>query len=195
MKVSTGSAEGTTPLREITIGADGLAWGVPYVPSPNCDERPPGVDIELLVIHAISLPPGEFGGSDIEDLFLNRLDPSRHAYFAAIAHLKVSAHFLVRRNGALHQFVPCTQRAWHAGESLWRGRARCNDFSIGVELEGADDVPFEEAQYGSLAALTRALQARYPALDLAGHSDVAPGRKTDPGPHFDWLRYRALIGR
>ena len=176
----------------VGIGADGLAAGVPFIPSPNCDERPPGARVALIVIHAISLPPGEFGGPGIEQLFLNRLDSSRHPYYAEIAGMRVSAHFLVRRGGAITQFVPCTKRAWHAGESSWRGRSRCNDFSIGIELEGSDDVPFESAQYESLARLTHALRAAYPVTAVVGHSEVAPGRKTDPGPHFDWSRFRAL---
>jgi N-acetyl-anhydromuramoyl-L-alanine amidase len=177
------------------INADGLAAGVPFIGSPNCDERPPGASIELIVIHAISLPPGEFGGPGIEQFFLNRLDPAAHAYYAGITGLRVSAHFLVRRDGAIMQFVPCAKRAWHAGESSWQGRSRCNDFSIGIELEGTDDVPFENAQYESLARLTQALGAAYPISAVAGHSDIAPGRKTDPGPHFDWSRIRALAGQ
>ena len=176
------------------IGADGLASGAPYIASPNCDDRPPGTAIELLVIHAISLPPGEFGGPGIAALFTNRLDVGAHPYYAGLAGLQVSAHFLVRRDGALIQFVPCGRRAWHAGVSTWRGRSRCNDFSIGIELEGADDVPFEGAQYSTLASITCALRARYPIDDIAGHSDIAPGRKSDPGPHFDWARYRTLLG-
>jgi AmpD protein len=146
-----------------------------------------------LVIHNISLPPGEFGGPYIDDLFLGSLHPGAHPYFAGLAGVRVSAHYLIRRDGALIQYVDPDKRAWHAGESSWKGRSRCNDFSIGVELEGADDVPFAEPQYESLARLTRELQARYGALDIAGHSDIAPGRKTDPGPWFDWERYRALI--
>ena len=175
------------------IAPDGLASGVRFIASPNCDERPAGVAIELLVIHAISLPPGRFGGPGIEQLFLNRLDPAEDPYYAGIVGLKVSAHFLVRRCGAILQFVPCTQRAWHAGASTWRGRAGCNDFSIGVELEGTDEGPFEPPQYQSLASLTRALRAAYPIIDMAGHSDIAPGRKTDPGPHFDWALFRRSI--
>jgi AmpD protein len=169
----------------------GSAAPVHFVASPNFDERPEGAAVELLVVHAISLPPGEFGGPGIEALFLNRLDPAAHPYYAAIAHLRVSAHFLIRRDGALVQFVPCTQRAWHAGESSWRGRSRCNDFSIGVELEGSDEIPFEDAQYGTLEALTTSLAAVYPLVGVAGHSDIAPGRKTDPGPFFDWPRFHA----
>jgi len=167
--------------------------GARYVASPNCDERPAGCAVELIVIHHISLPPGEFGGADIEKLFTNRLDPVAHPSYETIAALKVSAHFLIRRDGELIQFVPCDWRAWHAGESSWKDRTRCNDFSIGVELEGTADVPFTDAQYERLAALTRALQARYPIADIAGHSDVAPGRKNDPGPHFDWARYRTMM--
>jgi AmpD protein len=166
---------------------------VPFVPSPNCDERPFGCAIDLLVIHAISLPPGEFGGRAIEDLFLNRLDPSAHPYYADIADLKVSAHFLVRRDGALVQFVSCVRRAWHAGASSWRGRARCNDFSVGIELEGSDDVPFEARQYDSLATLAKSLTHTYAVAEIVGHGDIAPGRKTDPGPHFDWERFRASL--
>ncbi|MGZ5094780.1 MAG: 1,6-anhydro-N-acetylmuramyl-L-alanine amidase AmpD [Burkholderiales bacterium] len=175
------------------MSADGLASGVPFIASPNCDERPADCAIDLLVIHAISLPPGEFGGSAIEDLFLNRLDPSAHPYYRGIADLKVSAHFLVRRDGALVQFVSCVRRAWHAGASSWRGRARCNDFSVGIELEGSDDAPFEAAQYDSLATLAQSLTHAYPVAEIVGHSDIAPGRKTDPGPHFDWKRFRASL--
>ena len=175
----------------IDIGEDGIARGIRFVASPNCDERPAGSDIELIVIHGISLPPGEFGGGGIEALFTNQLDAADHPYYAGIKDLRVSAHFLIRRNGEITQFVPCTKRAWHAGESQWRGRTRCNDFSIGIEVEGADDVPYEAAQYASLTALTRALMRTYSVHDVVGHSDVAPGRKTDPGSHFDWERFRA----
>jgi AmpD protein len=177
----------------MNIDAAGMADGALYLASPNCDERPPDTAIELLVIHNISLPPGVFTGKAVTDLFLNRLDPEAHPYFATIAGLRVSAHFFIRRDGALLQFVPCEQRAWHAGQSLWRGRERCNDFSIGVELEGADDLPFSDAQYDRLGALARALHARYPIAASVGHSDIAPGRKTDPGLHFDWPRYRASL--
>jgi AmpD protein len=149
--------------------------------------------VSLLVIHNISLPPGEFGGTGIAELFTNRLDAAAHPYYATVAGAKVSAHFLIRRDGELLQFVPCGSRAWHAGDSSWKGRTRCNDFSIGVELEGSDDAPFTSAQYRRLAGLTRALKARYPIRDIVGHSDIAPGRKSDPGPHFDWGRYRALM--
>lgn len=159
------------------------------VDSPNQDARPEGIAVSLLVLHSISLPPGEYGGDAIERLFTNRLDPRAHPYFGAIAHLKVSAHFLVRRDGALVQFVPPQRRAWHAGVSLWRGRGRCNDFSIGVELEGADDAPFGDAQYAALARLARRLAREFPLRALAGHSEIAPGRKTDPGVGFDWARF------
>jgi N-acetyl-anhydromuramoyl-L-alanine amidase len=163
--------------------------GARFVASPNSDERPEPDDISLLVIHAISLPPGEFGGSFIEQLFTNRLDPTAHPYFATIRDLKVSAHCVIDRNGSVTQYVPFDRRAWHAGESRFEERSRCNDFSIGIELEGTDDQPFEEAQYVQLARVTRALLLAYPRITparIAGHSDIAPGRKTDPGPQFDW---------
>jgi N-acetyl-anhydromuramoyl-L-alanine amidase len=164
-----------------------------FVPSPNFDERPAGCEINLLVIHNISLPPDEFGGDGVFDLFTNQLDPEAHSYYRSICGLRVSAHFLIRRDGETIQFVLCEKRAWHAGESCWQGRSRCNDYSIGIELEGSDSVPFADVQYNALAALTRALQKQYPITDIAGHSDIAPGRKTDPGPCFDWGRYRALL--
>ena len=149
----------------------------------------------MLVIHNISLPPGEFGGPAIIDLLANRLDPAGHPSFESLSTVRVSAHFLIRRDGELLQFVPCSRRAWHAGASSWQGRERCNDFSIGVELEGTDHLPYSDAQYAVLARLTRALHRRYPVASIAGHDQIAPGRKTDPGPAFDWSRYRALIGR
>ena len=158
--------------------------------SPHWDDRPPGSRISLIVIHNISLPPGEFGGRYIDDLFLGRLDTSAHPYFRELEGLRVSSHFLVRRDGEVVQFVDPDKRAWHAGASTWCGQERCNDFSIGIELEGADDVPFSEHQYVSLARLTAALEQRYGPLQRAGHSEIAPGRKTDPGPWFDWARYR-----
>lgn len=178
---------------KLRLTDDGLVEGVRYVASPNCDERPAGCAIDLLVIHYISLPPGEFGGNGIVELFTNRLDPAAHREYIGLAGVRVSSHFLIRRDGALVQFVPCAKRAWHAGRSRWKGRARCNDFSIGIELEGTGAVPFTDVQYERLAALTHALTARYPIADIAGHSDVAPSRKTDPGPCFDWARYRALL--
>jgi N-acetyl-anhydromuramoyl-L-alanine amidase len=172
----------------------GLVEGARFVASPNCDARPGTNRPEVLVIHAISLPPGEFGGSAIEQLFCNRLDPGGHPYYAEISHLEVSAHLLVRRDGSVTQFVPLHLRAWHAGQSECEGRTRVNDFSVGIELEGTDDVPFTDAQYRTLAELTDLIRAAYPAITAAriyGHSDISPGRKTDPGPHFDWARYRA----
>jgi AmpD protein len=173
----------------------GLLSAAHFIASPNFDERPAGSAVDLLVVHNISLPPGQFGGPGIVDLFTNRLDPNAHPYYRQIADFRVSSHFLIRRDGSLIQFVPCTLRAWHAGQSTWRGRGRCNDFSIGVELEGADDQPFADQQYATLAALAIPLLAKYPIQDCVGHSDIAmpPGRKTDPGPHFDWVRLRALM--
>lgn len=161
------------------------------MPSPNCDARPADANIELVVIHAISLPPDEFGGQGIIQLFTNCLDPDAHPYYATIHGLRVSAHFLVRRDGELLQFVSCSQRAWHAGVSSWRGRGACNDFSLGIELEGCDGIAFTNSQYATLNHLLEELHARYPIVDVVGHSDVAPGRKTDPGPCFDWSRLDA----
>ncbi len=176
-----------------TLDCAGYLSGSTRIDSPNCDARPEGAGVSLLVIHNISLPPGEFGGEGIIELFTNRLDPAAHPFYRKIAELRVSAHFLIRRDGALIQFVPTEMRAWHAGESSWRGRPRCNDFSIGVELEGSDTCAFADAQYATLAELTVALRGRYALADIVGHSDVAPGRKTDPGPCFDWTRFRRLI--
>jgi AmpD protein len=179
------------------IDADtGLIVGARQVASPNHDERPPGSEPELIVVHCISLPPGEFGGPYIEHLFTNRLDPDAHPYFDEIRGLEVSAHVLIRRDGEVVQFVPFHRRAWHAGQSCHAGRERCNDFSVGIELEGTDDGEFEPAQYERLVALVGALGAAYPRLagaPLVGHSDIAPGRKTDPGPGFDWERLHVLI--
>lgn len=166
----------------------GRLSGARQVDTPNQDERPDGETISLLVIHNISLPPGEFGGPGVEQLFANRLDPDEHPYYASIHGLRVSAHFFIRRDGELIQFVPCSLRAWHAGVSQWRGRERCNDFSIGVELEGTDETPFTEAQYAVLGRLLEVLKGAYPITAVVGHSDIAPGRKTDPGPCFDWNR-------
>jgi AmpD protein len=175
------------------LDAAGWLQRAQRIPSPNCDERPAATPASLLVIHNISLPPYELGGNAVIDLFCNRLDPNAHPFYVCLAGVEVSSHFLIRRDGELIQFVPCSLRAWHAGASSWRGRQRCNDFSIGVELEGSDFVPFRDAQYRQLAQLTRELQAAYPIEDIVGHSDIAPGRKTDPGPFFDWARYRSLI--
>ena len=185
-----GESEEKPPRFLIDIA--GMCAGARWIPSPNCDERLDGDTVDLVVLHNISLPPGEFGGEAIIDLFLNRLDANAHPYFAGIAGLEVSAHFLIRRDGDLIQFVPCELRAWHAGASTWQGRERCNDFSVGIELEGTDDVPFTEDQYAILADLLDALFARYGRLPLTGHSEVSPGRKTDPGPAFDWSRLAPL---
>jgi N-acetyl-anhydromuramoyl-L-alanine amidase len=181
----------TPPTSHFT--AEGLLTGARYVLSPNCDDRPPGTRIELIVIHNISLPPGEFGGPGVIQLFTNTLDPAEHPYYETIKDLKVSAHFFVRCDGEVIQFVPCMKRAWHAGASRWRDREKCNDFSIGIELEGGDDTPFTAAQYRALARVTEVLRGAFPIQDMVGHADIAPGRKTDPGPHFDWPRYFALL--
>ncbi len=170
----------------------GLIQGARFVASPHYDSRPEGAQIDTLVLHSISLPPGRFGGPGIEQLFCNKLNPEEHPYYREIKDLKVSAHVLIRRNGEVVQFVPLPQRAWHAGQSYCEGRTRINDFSIGVELEGADDLPFEEAQYDALVRLTRTIRQVYPAITLQriyGHCDISPGRKTDPGPMFHWKRY------
>lgn len=177
---------------------DGWVDAARRVPSPNFNQRPDANDISLLVIHNISLPPGSFGGPWIEDLFLNRLDHGAHPYFETLRGLEVSAHFLLRRDGHLLQFVSLGDRAWHAGQSQFEGRANCNDFSIGIELEGCDERPFTRKQYRRLATLTALLLRAFPQLSpvrIVGHSDIAPGRKTDPGPCFDWAGYRALLPR
>ena len=173
---------------------DGNGWADPVVRirSPNWDERPENCPIELVVIHGISLPPGQFSGRAVEQLFTNRLDCDQHPYYDTLRTLKVSAHFFIRRDGAVIQFVPCLLRAWHAGVSQWRGRSQCNDFSVGIELEGADDVRYESDQYAVCNALLEALARVYPVKAAVGHSDIAPGRKTDPGPCFDWTRIVAL---
>lgn len=170
------------------VDADGWLRGAERIPSANCDARPAGTTACLLVIHAISLPPGVFAGTAVIDFFCNRLDPAAHPYFAAIAARRVSAHFFIRRDGHLVQFVSCAARAWHAGASCWRGRERCNDYSIGVEIEGGDTSAYAERQYATLQRLVAALRARYPLAACVGHADIAPGRKTDPGPYFDWTR-------
>jgi len=175
------------------LDREGWLEGARRAPSANCDARPEGEDIRLVVIHNISLPPGEFGGRGVEELFTNRLDADAHPYYAAIRDLRVSAHFFIRRDGELVQFVPCALRAWHAGASSWRGCERCNDFSIGVELEGTDDAPFTDAQYDALNRLLDALRATYPIEGVTGHADIAPGRKTDPGACFDWGRVHAPL--
>lgn len=178
-----------TPL-QLHLTDEGFVTQANFIASPNCDARPEGTAIELLVIHNISLPPGQYGGNGIIQLFTNQLNPDEHPYYRDIYQLQVSAHFLIRRDGELIQFVPCCQRAWHAGQSSWRDQQRCNDFSIGIELEGSDFEAFTDNQYRILQALTDALQAHYPLQEIQGHSDIAPGRKTDPGPYFDWQRYR-----
>jgi len=170
--------------------------GARQLESPHQDARPDAADISLLVIHAISLPPGEFGGDFVDDLFLGRLDASAHPYFETIRGLRVSAHLCIFRDGRTTQYVPFDRRAWHAGISRFEGRTHCNDFSIGIELEGCDELPFTAAQYGALAQASRALMAAYPRITrqrITGHSEIAPERKTDPGPHFDWIRYRASL--
>jgi len=183
----------TRPDAGLVLDAAGWVAQARHLPSPNQDARPAGSLIELLLIHNISLPPGEFGSGDIERLFTNRLDHDAHPYFAGLRGLRVSAHFLIARDAELIQFVGCAERAWHAGESVFEGRARCNDFSIGVELEGTDTLPYTDAQYDALARLARALFAAYPLRAVRGHSDVSAPRKTDPGMAFDWPRFaRAL---
>lgn len=177
---------------------DEKSWivGVPHCPSPNADERPGGACIDLLVVHGISLPPGVFNTPFVEALFCNQLDPEAHPYFKEVAHLQVSAHVFIRRSGEMIQFVPFNQRAWHAGESEFCGRTRCNDFSIGVELEGTDETPYTDIQYQQFIDLSRALMAAWPGITadrIVGHCDIAPGRKTDPGPCFDWNRVRNAL--
>jgi len=177
--------------------ASGWCHGVQICPSPNFNERPAG-EVSLLVIHNISLPPAQFATGKVQEFFQNRLDVTEHPYFAGIADLRVSAHFLIERDGKVTQFVSCLARAWHAGVSVFEGRETCNDFSVGIELEGTDDLPFTDEQYCALTALTRQLQKRFPAITaqrICGHSDIAPGRKTDPGPAFDWARYQAALAK
>ena len=179
----------------ITI-VEGWIQGVPHHHSPNQDPRPSDCGPELLVIHNISLPPGDFGGPWIDRLFTNALDCGAHPWFGPLEGLRVSAHALIRRDGSIIQYVGFGQRAWHAGLSCFEGRERCNDFSIGIELEGTDDIPYQEAQYRTLTALTGAIMRHYPAITPArvtGHSDIAPGRKTDPGPAFDWPGFQQRL--
>jgi AmpD protein len=184
----------TAPRADYLPDAAGWIPAARRVPSPNFDPRPPGMPVDLLVMHNISLPPGQFGSGDIEAFFQNRLDWSRHPFYEEIRGVEVSAHFLVTREGELVQFVSCADRAWHAGLSDFFGRNRCNDFSIGIEMEGTDDLAFTLAQYDTAASLVRALCAACPVRAVAGHSDIAPGRKTDPGAHFDWQRFAILAG-
>lgn len=193
------SANAATPASERTRAAwrDGWWRRAVAISSPNCGARPRGTVVSLVVLHSISLPPGRYGGDSIERLFTNRLDWDAHPYFQSIRDLRVSAHFVIRRNGKLLQFVSCDQRAWHAGESTWRGRDNCNDYSIGIELEGLEGQTFEPAQYTALVSLLRSLARRHRALQVVGHEHVAPTRKHDPGAGFDWallasrLRWRA----
>ena len=176
----------------------GYLRGARRVDSPNRDARPEGCAVDLVVVHGISLPPGEFGSGDIERLFTNALNPQAHPYFQEISDLRVSAHLLICRDGELVQFVPLHERAWHAGASCFEGRERCNDYSIGIELEGTDDLPYEAIQIERLVEVVRTLMAAFPGLTperVVGHSDIAPGRKTDPGPHFDWVDFRARLAR
>ncbi|HEY5101813.1 MAG TPA: 1,6-anhydro-N-acetylmuramyl-L-alanine amidase AmpD [Steroidobacteraceae bacterium] len=176
--------------------ATGLLSDVTQVLSPHFDARPAGTVASLIIVHGISLPPGEFGGPWVDRLFTGTLPSDAHPYFAKASERRVSAHAYIRRDGRITQYVPFGARAWHAGESQFEGRAACNDFSIGIELEGTDERAYEDAQYESLASLIRTLLATYPSLAkerLVGHSDVAPGRKTDPGPAFDWPRLRSLV--
>lgn len=189
------STDGPGNSGKSTLWQDGWYRPARAVGSPNFNHRPPGCRVELVVIHNISLPPGVFRGDAIERLFTNTLDHSAHPFYAQLTGLRVSAHFLVRRDGALRQFVSCDERAWHAGVSSWRGRSGCNDFSIGIEVEGSDERPFTARQYARLSGLVRHLRAAYPTISgLAGHSEIAPGRKTDPGPHFDWARLLVASG-
>lgn len=176
----------------------GLLDATTYLPSPHCDERPRNVSIDMIVIHNISLPPGQFGNGMIENLFSGQLDLSLHPYFSTIPSLKVSAHLLINREGMVTQFVPFHKRAWHAGMSKFHGREKCNDFSIGIELEGTDDTPFEKIQYTQLSRVIKLLMRHYGSISrdrIVGHSDIAPGRKTDPGPLFDWENLDRLLYR
>jgi len=179
----------------IKINPQGIATEAVGIISPNYDHRPDNTQISLIVIHNISLPPQIYGGQGVVELFTNQLDPNAHPYYAEIHHLKVSSHFFIRRDGSLMQFVPCTERAWHAGASSWQGHERCNDFSIGIELEGSDFDAFEKAQYDTLNLLLAGLENAYPIQDIVGHSDIAPGRKTDPGPFFDWSKIASVTSK
>lgn len=174
--------------RSLHINANGIVNCAKQIASPNYDDRPDDCCIDMIVIHNISLPPQQYGGNGIIELFTNQLNPSEHPYYATIHEAKVSAHFLIRRDGELLQFVPCVNRAWHAGISHWNNRERCNDFSVGIELEGSDFEAFTEMQYQTLNSLIKSLQEKYPIRNIVGHSDIAPNRKTDPGPFFDWSK-------
>ncbi|WP_290651029.1 1,6-anhydro-N-acetylmuramyl-L-alanine amidase AmpD [Aquisalimonas sp.] len=181
------------PNRLVVNRETGLVVGALQAHSPNQDARPAGVVPDLLVLHGISLPPGEFGGGGVHALFTNCLDPAAHPFYAGIASMRVSAHLFLRRDGALIQYVPVHRRAWHAGHSSWHARPACNDYSLGIELEGTDETPYSDAQFDVLGPLCRGLMAAFPAITqerIVAHSDIAPGRKTDPGPAFDWERLR-----
>ena len=180
-------------MAERAVWRDGWWAGAKHCPSPNCGPRPAGEAVTLAIVHSISLPPGCYQGDAVHRLFSNRLDWDAHPWYSSIRGLRVSAHFLLRRSGRTQQFVSCDQRAWHAGASHWRGRSDCNDWSIGIELEGLEGGTFEAAQYAQLANLLQVLSRRYPLLDAVGHEHVAPGRKADPGAGFDWLRLRRLL--
>lgn len=175
-------------MKNLTINLDGICKEANFIASPNMDERPKSDDIRLIVIHNISLPPNEYGGNGVIELFTNQLNPSEHPYYAQIADLKVSSHFFIRRDGSLIQFTSCLHRAWHAGQSNWQGHERCNDFSIGIEMEGSDFEAFEIKQYETLNELISSIKRIYPIKEIVGHSDIAPNRKTDPGPYFDWSK-------
>ena len=176
------------------VDAEGWLPAVRQLRSPHVDERPIGTTIDLVVIHHISLPPGEFGGDSIERLFMGTLDATAHSAFEQLAGVRVSAHFLIRRDGSITQFAACGARSWHAGESRFLERERCNDFSIGIELEGTGDIPYDAAQYHALVRLIHSLERAYPLVWIAGHSDISPGRKTDPGASFDWNRLHTGLG-
>ncbi len=170
----------------LTLDQQGIISMAVQIASPNFDDRPGDCEVDMIVVHNISLPPRQYGGNGIIELFTNCLNPDEHPYYANIHTATVSSHFLIRRDGELLQFVPCSKRAWHAGTSHWQGRERCNDFSVGIELEGCDDETFESVQYKILNSLIQSLKETYPIQHIVGHSDIAPGRKTDPGPFFDW---------
>jgi AmpD protein len=197
MKLAMDQIEGNPQNHGCEVDVDsGLLKGVSFIESPNHDQRPDATQPALIVIHGISLPPNQFGGAGITQLFTNQLNPDEHPYYQSIHQLKVSAHALIRRDGAIIQYVPFNKRAWHAGVSEYCGREKCNDFSIGIELEGADDIPYTYDQYRALSELIKALWQAYPSIaksDLVGHSDIAPGRKTDPGESFDWSLLKAKL--
>lgn len=194
MWATTASSVATTTEPALRPSRRGWIRGAQRIPSPNFGRRPAGLAIDLVVVHSISLPPGSYGGNEIAQFFTNNLDCDAHPYFDRLRGVEVSSHFVIRRDGALQQFVSCEDRAWHAGRSSWKGRENCNDYSIGIELEGLEGETFETAQYPALAALIGTLARRYPIRDVAGHEHVAPGRKHDPGSGFDWVRLREFLG-